>query len=406
MKLMGYIVRAGRSLAMALALYAATASAALAARAPYRTDGDCGGLPRIPLQVAAGFCVGLAAQGLGMPRGVLPLADGDLLVTDLGSWDRGHGRLLRLHPKNGGFETQVLARGLNRPHGLQLDAKGQAWIGEDDRISRFDPTAADPHLVPVIDGLPSDGRHPLKTFVIAGDGSIIVDIGSSSDNCDGSHTKSTCAEAEGDSPRGALWRFIPEGSQWRKQVYATGLRNSVALAIDPRDSTLWQGENGRDAINVARGSDAPDEDTPHDALNHVHAGGRYGWPYCYDAGLASPEFPAADCSRYDHPAALLPAHSAPLGMVFYRNDKLPPPWNDVLVIGLHGYRRNGHRIVAIPWGPHPDPAAALLPLIAGWDGAAGIAPMGTPVDIKADAKGDLWVTEDRNGTLLRIHPLP
>ena len=64
----------------------------------YVTQGECAGLPAVSLKVAKGFCVGLAATKLGFPRGVLPLADGRVLVADLGRWDANAGRLLMLTP--------------------------------------------------------------------------------------------------------------------------------------------------------------------------------------------------------------------------------------------------------------------------------------------------------------------
>ena len=73
--------------------------------------------------------------------------------------------------------------------------------------------------------------------------------------------------------------------------YATGLRNSMALAFS--SGQLYAGVNARDAINLADPSLA-DADLPHDTLLKVKEGGQYGWPYCYDNNTPNPEYPNYD----------------------------------------------------------------------------------------------------------------
>ena len=80
----------------------ASAQSAWAAN-PYPTNGTCDGLPKINLKTPTGTCVGVVASDLKMPRGILPLADDVLLVTEMGGWDKGRGRLSRLLWQNGHF---------------------------------------------------------------------------------------------------------------------------------------------------------------------------------------------------------------------------------------------------------------------------------------------------------------
>src|SRR6478735_3606063 len=60
----------------------------------------CGGYPKLPIGAMAGMCAGLVfgppAEGLRpsrrtvhLPRNLLALPDGDMLVVDLGSWEPG-----------------------------------------------------------------------------------------------------------------------------------------------------------------------------------------------------------------------------------------------------------------------------------------------------------------------------
>jgi glucose/arabinose dehydrogenase len=47
------------------------------------------------------------------------------------------------------------------------------------------------------------------------------------------------------------------------------------------------------------------------------------------------------------------------------------------------------------------PIGKVSELVAGWDAAEGH-PMGAPTDLKVGADGAIYVTEDRNGTVLRV----
>ena len=87
-------------------------------------------------------------------------------------------------------------------------------------------------------------------------------------------------------------------------------------------------------------------------------------------------------------------------MTFYDG---PGALRGSLVIALHGYRSLGHRIVAYRFDKSGQPARNFDVLVDGWQANASH-PMGAPTDIKADARGRLWVTEDRNGTLLMLSP--
>ncbi|KPC55434.1 PQQ-dependent sugar dehydrogenase [Amantichitinum ursilacus] len=386
-----------------------TGAAFAAEGAGYVTNGQCGGLPQLPVKTAAGFCVGLAASSLGMPRGVLPLQDGHILVTDMGGWGKRKGRLLQLTRGPNGYSNKVLLEGLDRPHALQLGPDGLVYLGEAGRISRFKADAAKPKLETVLANLPDEGRHPLKTFVFGKDGSLYVNFGSATDNCDGhieagKPANQSCSETESDQPRGVVHHYTFKDGQWQDEIFARGLRNSMALAVNPVSGAVWQAENSRDYINRKMPGLENDENLPHEEVNLLKQGAHYGWPYCYDNNMAAPEFPNADCSRYSKPVRLMPGHAAPLGMLFYSGDAAPAAWRNSLIIGWHGYRNNGHRIVAYHFDANNQPQGDYTELVGDWADAPGKHPMGAPTDLKADNKGTIWVTEDRNGTLLALTP--
>ncbi|MBB6097457.1 glucose/arabinose dehydrogenase [Deinobacterium chartae] len=380
----------------------------LASTAAART---CAGLPRLEVKTLPGFCVGVITRDLRFPRGVLPLPGGDVLVAEMGGWERNRGSIARLRrDANGRYTLTRVLTGLDRPHGIILGPDGRVYVGEASRVFRFDPANPAASRQDVIGGtsgvaaLPDSGRHPLTALAFDAQRRLIVNVGSASDNCQGPEGPPTgplCAEAEGTHPRGALRRYVlkwPEGKVSAWGTLARGLRNSMALALH-RSGTLLQAENSRDAINLAdpRLSDAQ---YPHDELNVIVSGAHYGWPYCFDMARNSPEFPHYACANTRKPAALLPAHAAPLGMAYYTGPRAPRDLEGRLVVAYHGYRPSGHRVVAFAVSPRGVPQGAPLELIGGWEARAD-RPQGKPVDVRPGPDGALYLTEDGNGTLLR-----
>jgi glucose/arabinose dehydrogenase len=87
-------------------------------------------------------------------------------------------------------------------------------------------------------------------------------------------------------------------------------------------------------------------------------------------------------------------------MTYYLGSLLPQ-MRGKLIVGYHGYRKAGHRVVAFDVDVQGRPQGDARELVAGWDADEG-RPMGAPTDVKAGADGAIYITEDRNGTVLRI----
>lgn len=417
-----------------LALLVAAPVSARAAQGAYATDGDCGGRPMTTVRMAPGYCLGLVWQGTGaegprMPRGLLALTDGDWLVTDLGSGDQGHGAIWRLSfGVDGAPRWRRLAQGLSMPHTAARGPDGRIYVSEMNRILTLDPNAADPAATvrTVIGDLPDNrlhaNRHPLSSFVFDENGDLLVNVGAPSDRCVDARgrARANAAGACIDSAATAQVRrhaYLGAG-RWADDstVFASGLRNSIALVRHP-SGTILQGENSVDLTTP---------DHPYDEINVLRQGGHYGWPYCVDLATPLPGWSAgqARCSQRDRPVALLPPHAAPLDLIYY-DGAMFPELRGRLLMSWHGYRRAGGRIVAAetdgegrpltdiggryaiyPRGALSYPAGAPSlrgkVLTPGWDAVSGRQPRGAPVVLAVAADGSIWVTDDRNRAILRI----
>ena len=375
----------------------------------------CDGLPRLAAVTPPGFCVAVVAEGFRSPRALQPLPNGDIVLVDMGGWQANRGSVWRLKRVGDDYEKTQLFDRLDRPNSIALGPDGLLYLGVVQRVVRFDANAADPILTDVIGGdsgtapLPGVGRHLLTSLLFGRDGNLVVNIGSGSDHCEGADgaapaPDSPCAEGEGKEPLGAIRKYTmkwPQGTAGGWENYARGLRNSMAMAIDPRDGVLWQGENSRDAINVAMPALKNDNELPHDELNRIDRGAHYGWPYCYDNSQPSPEYPKGDCSGYRRPVRLLPAHAAPLGMTFYTGTRFPPAFRNSLVISFHGYRQHGHRVVALLANRKGAPLGASVDLIR--RSANDKQSLGAPVAVRVGSDGDIYLTDDHTGKVLKLH---
>ncbi len=353
----------------------------------------------------AGYSVAvIRTTDIGVPRGLLQLPDGSLLIADMGGWVKNTGRILRLAGPDFTGKPTVLFSRVDRPHGIAIGPDKMVYVGEPGRVFRFDPTSSAPTKQYVIGATGATGAaaamplrkthlHPLAQILFLSDGSLLVNFGSDSNNCATDSKRGTCRAATGSSAVGVVRRYRfdkPGGKVASWTVMASGLRNSMAMT-QHSSGTILQVENSRDAIDEADPA-LSDEKLPHDELNELVTGKSYGWPYCYDNQVNSPEFRKYACKSTTSPLRLLPAHSAPLGMTY---------WKGKLVVSYHGYRDTGHRLVAFPIDAAGRPSGTSTEILGGWEETDTLAP-GGPVGVIGAQDGSLLVVDDRNGTLLRV----
>jgi glucose/arabinose dehydrogenase len=410
------VLRASRGV-----LSVAAISVAAAWANPYPAGTVCNGLPRVPVQTPPGTCLQVVQSGLKFPRGVVVLPDGAVMVAEMGGWSPGKGRLSRFAQQGGVWQRSTVLEGLDRPHQVRLGPDGKLYLGLAGGVARLERDALQWVVgrTSGVTGPAGSGLHPLTNFLFDRERNLIVNNGSFSDHCEGAKGEKpdpalACPEAEQNPPRAALLHYTmrwPEGKAAAPTVLARGLRNSRALAVHA-SGTLIQGENSRDAIN--RNNKALDDaKLPHDELNLIVAGQHYGWPQCYDNNAVAPEYAATPdaCRQRTRPLVLLTPHAAPLGLTYAPVSKsgesaktpMERAFSGMLVVPYHGYRAGAQRIVGFRIDARGVPQGSPVNLVHGWEmDVKAKKPMGAPVEVAFDAQGNLWITEDRNGTLLRL----
>jgi glucose/arabinose dehydrogenase len=197
--------------------------------------------------------------------------------------------------------------------------------------------------------------------------------------------------------RAVVWEIDP--STGARRVYASGIRNPTALAIDPWARQLWAVVNERDELGA--------ELVP-DYLTAVRPGAFYGWPYSYWGKNLDPRVHPQKpdmVARAIAPDYALGSHVAALGLTFALGGSFPG-LGDGAFVGQHGSwnRRDlaGYKVVWIPFA-NGRPAGKPRDIVTGFiaDGKA----RGRPVGVAFDARsGALLVADDLSNTVWRVVP--
>lgn len=337
-----------------------------------------------PIHVPPGFQVEVFAQGLSGPRFITFGPDGRLYVAD-----RGNGRIAALSDddQDGQADTiQTFADNLNSPHSLVFH--DDAWyVGVPTGVIRLQDTDSDgvaDSRQTLIDDYPTSG-HSTRTVLFLPDGRMVVSIGSSCNLC-----------AEEDQRRAAI--VVYDGPDaGGEQIFASGLRNAVGLALHPETGDLWATNNGRDLLG---------DDLPPETVYIVREGENYGWPLCHAGDIVDPDMGyAGACQSVVAPVVKMQAHSAPLGLAFYTGDQFPSEYRGDLFVAFHGsWNRStptGYKVIRIPLNGS-EPAGPPVDFATGWlDLEANVA-YGRPVGLAVGADGALYVSDDKGGFIYRI----
>nr|WP_314466632.1 sorbosone dehydrogenase family protein [uncultured Novosphingobium sp.] len=376
-----------------------------------------GEAPRAP----AGFAVTAIATGLKVPRQILVLPNGDILVAEgMGGQDaptvrpkdviagyiksmgktsvKGGNRVTLLRDTNGDGKPDLrteFATGLNAPYGLAY-ADGNIYVADQDAVIRFPyrdgMTRAEGPGVELVK-LPSRiNHHWTKAMTASADGSkLYVGIGSNS------NIGERGLDVEQD--RAQIWEIDRQTGAHR--TYASGVRNPTAMAINPANAQLWTVANERDELGPQL---VPDY------LTSVRDGGFYGWPYSYWGQNVDPRVhpqKPAMVRAAIRPDYALGSHVAALGLSFVTGTGLGGNFAQGAFVGEHGsWNRqdlSGYKVVWVPFAngrPSGKPQDFLTGFIK--DGHARGRPVGVAYD---PVGGALLVADDLSNTVWRVTPV-
>ena len=367
----------------------------------------------------AGFTVTAMATDLAIPRQMLVLPNGDVLVAEgMG----GHAPKLRpkdfiagvikakgkssvkpgnritlLRDANNDGQPEVrttFIADLDAPYGLAF-VDGSIYVAEQGALLRFPYQEGQTQITTPgeeVTKLPSEiNHHWTKALTASADGTrLYVGIGSNSNVGE----RGMAVEQD----RAVVWEI--DRATGAHRTIATGIRNPTALAIEPTTSTLWAVVNERDELGPQL---VPDY------LTAVRPGAFYGWPYSYWGKTVDPRARPQNpdmVARAVTPDYALGSHVAALGLSFARDGGFGGQFAQGAFIGEHGsWNRqdlSGYKVTWVPFA-NGRPAGPPVDFLTGFiDGEHA---RGRPVGVAFDpAKRVLLVADDVSNTIWRVAP--
>ena len=372
-------------------------------------------LPTVP----EGYTVTAIARDLKIPRQMLVLPNGDILVAEgsggkapklrpkdvIAGWIKKRGkspveggdRITLLRDADGDGQTDLQTTfidGLDAPYGLAF-VDDTLYIANQGNLVSFPYTEGTTSIAgsgTEVTKLPAKiNHHWTKAMTASPDGSkLYVGIGSNS------NVGERGMDVEED--RAVIWEIDRESGASR--IFASGIRNPTALAVDPWGQRLWAVVNERDELGPQL---VPDY------LTSVRDGGFYGWPYSYYGQIVDPRIKPARPDLVETaivPDYALGSHVAALGLDFTTDGGLGGRFGEGAFVGMHGsWNRgdpSGYKVVFVPF-KGGRPRGEPIDLVTGFlkDGHARGRPVGVTFDA---ARGVLFVADDVSNTVWRIAP--
>jgi glucose/arabinose dehydrogenase len=251
-------------------------------------------------------------------------------------------------------------------------------VAEIDAVKRYKGLARLPAKAPVAElvaELPKEGHHGTRVIRKGPDGALYITVGVPAN------------VADMPPPYGTIMRYDKE-----LKPYARGIRNSMGLDWHPETDDLWFSDNGRDWL----GDDSPPEELNRAEGPDLH----FGFPYRHGKSVVDPEFgtKVPPHLKMIPPVVELQAHSAPLGMRFYRGQMFPGLKNHIIVATHGSWNRSapvGYQVLAV----NPDTGEKSV-LVGDW--LQGRKVIARPVDVQELADGSLAISSDHSGQIFRL----
>jgi len=341
------------------------------------------GLEMNRLQLPAGFAIDVYAR-VDNARSMAMGDNGTLFIGN-----RKGDKVYALKDLDGDFkadERYIIAEGLRMPNGVAFK-DGNLFVAEVSKLWKFIEIEANleaPVKEMIYDDYPSDGHHGWKYIAFGPDGKLYVPVGAPCNIC----------ESKNDV-YASITRMNTDGSD--REVYVSGVRNTVGFTWHPENKHLYFTDNGRDML----GNDIP----PCEFNRATEKGQHFGYPYCHGGTLSDPEFGyKRDCEEFVKPVQNLGPHVAPLGVKFCTSKSFPSEYNRLAFIAEHGsWNRDdkiGYRITTVK--ESDGIGASYDVFISGWLNEETQKSWGRPVDVLFLEDGSMFISDDQSGTIYRV----
>jgi glucose/arabinose dehydrogenase len=342
------------------------------------------------LTLPEGFSINVYRTGLGQAR-MLGVHGDDVYVTQ-----PMQGTVTRLvdADEDGVAEAQVIvASNLPMVHGIAFNGD-EVYLADVKHVYRgtVGSDGGFTGITPIIEDLPDGGQHPLRTLGVGPDSLLYISVGSDCDACE-----------ETNPEHATLLRSTLLGQPaGERDIFASGLRNTIGFAWHPTTDALW---------GMDQGSDWRGDDLPPEELNSIQVGNNYGWPYCYgdrevDPIIQDPPTGTKEsyCATTTAPVRLNQAHQSPIGFAFYDGDTFPSRYQSGAFIAFRGsWNRKpatGYRLAFVPFVSGVP--QAIEDFVTGFLNDAGTATFGRPAGVAIAPDGALLFTDDTNGIVYRV----
>jgi len=291
---------------------------------------------------------------------------------------------------------------LRIPNGPCFSQGGDLFLGELNRVLVFpgaerfrdNPDFAAYAIVAEGSLIPEEDEargHSTRVCRVGPDGRLYISLGQP-------HNVSPADKIEHYAHHGIGGIVSMEQDGSGREVFATGLRNSVGMDFNPANGELWFTDNQVDGMG---------DYIPPGEINRAMAPGQsYGFPWFGGGKTRTEEYSdVAPPPGQVAPAVEMDAHAADLGMMFYTGDMFPQTYRGGIFNAQHGSwdrsRSIGARVMFT--AINPDGSAGKTVVFAeGWLDKVSDSYWGRPVDVAELADGSILVSDDHAGAIYRI----
>ena len=195
---------------------------------------------------------------------------------------------------------------------------------------------------------------------------------------------------------GGIIRMDRDGKN--REVFASGIRNSVGMDINPANGEVWFTDNQVDGMG---------DDIPPGELNRAsEAGQHFGFPWYGGGKIRTTEYKDSEPPvGVVFPQVEQVAHAADLGMVFYTGKMFPAEYRGGIFSAQHGsWNRTtpvGARVLFTSLNEDGTAAGSRV-FAEGWLDSETGEYLGRPVDVAQLPDGSILVSDDFAGAVYRI----